>query len=67
MKINKGIRLAIEKAGSQEKLAKLLKCNQPLISYYLSNNPVPAKRALMIEEKTGVHRSLIRPDLWAKQ
>lgn len=62
-KPNPGILLAIERAGSQVKLAELLGCTQPNIVYWLYYK-VPAERAHQIEKKTGVPREYMRPDLF---
>jgi len=62
---NKGILLAIEKAGSQQKLADMLKCTQPNIFYWLYSR-CPAEKAIEIEKKLGIERHLIRPDLFKK-
>lgn len=63
-KPNFGISMAIERAGSQKKLAELLGCTQPNVVYWLYHK-VPAERAAQIESKMGIPRRLIRPDLWA--
>lgn len=63
-KDNAGVLEAIKVAGSQSKLAELLGIDQPLIAYYLKTQ-VPAKRAIQIEEVTGVSKKKIRPDLWS--
>ncbi len=60
---NKGIIRAIEFAGSQVALAKLLDVAQPAVNHWLYEN-VPAERALEISEVTGVPANLIRPDLF---
>lgn len=56
---------AIEKAGSQAKLADLLGIGQTAISNWLNRESgVPAERVLKIEEATGVSRHELRPDLY---
>lgn len=56
---------AIEKAGSQAKLAELLAVGQTAISNWLNRESgVPAKRVLSIEAATGVSRHELRPDLY---
>lgn len=62
-KSNPGIRRAIAVAGGQEQLAALLGVKQPMISYYLYKK-CPAEVAKRIEEKTGINRREIRPDLF---
>lgn len=62
-KINPGIAEAIEKAGSQERLAELIGVRQPTIHHYL-NTFCPAERAVEIERATGIPRARIRPDVF---
>lgn len=63
--INQGVQLAIQKAGSQRALGKLLDRSQPAVQGYLHGKPPPLI-ALKIEEVTGVSRKLIRPDVFGK-
>ncbi len=60
---NIGIEKAIEVAGSQAKLAKLLNVTQPAISHFL-HCKCPVERAVQVERLTGVPRGLIRPDIY---
>lgn len=56
---------AIEKAGSQAKLAEALGVGQTAISNWLNRKSgVPAERVLAIETMTGVSRHDLRPDLY---
>jgi DNA-binding transcriptional regulator YdaS (Cro superfamily) len=61
---NKGIEEAIQIAGSQIKLAEILRVSQPAIHYMLYSKHVTAERAIEIETKIGVSRASIRPDLF---
>lgn len=55
---------AVEKAGSQAALAKLLGISSQAVHKMLSADRVPAERVLKIEEVTGVSRHELRPDLY---
>lgn len=60
-----GLDSAIEKAGGQGALAKLLGLRQSHISNWKNRNKrVPAERVLEIERVTGVSRHELRPDLY---
>lgn len=60
-----GLELAIEKAGGQTGLAKLLGIRQSHISNWKNRNKqIPAGRVLEIERVTGVPRHELRPDLY---
>lgn len=59
---------AIEKVGSQAKLAELLGVGQTAISNWLNRDSgVPAERVLSIEAATGVSRHDLRPDLYPRE
>lgn len=61
----KGLDSAIEKAGGQVALAKLLGLRQSHISNWRNRNKrIPAERVLDIERVTGVSRHDLRPDLY---
>ena len=71
--MNHGIAKAVELAGGQTALARLLeretgqKCGQGRVWNWLTEtHPVPAEWAVRIEDALAgeVHRSEIRPDLW---
>lgn len=59
--MNQGLRQAIEIAGSQVKLAKLLGITHQAINKW---RDVPTRHIIAVERITGVHRSLLRPDLY---
>ncbi len=56
-----GVRAAVEAAGGQSRLARLLGIKQPTICCWAK---VPPLRVLQIEKLTGVSRHLLRPDLY---
>ena len=60
-RMNQGLQQAIEIAGSQVKLAKLLGITHQAINKW---RDVPVHHIIAIERATGVHRSLLRPDLY---
>lgn len=61
---------AIKAAGSGPKLAIKLGISARAIYKWEQRweagivNAVPATRAIEIEKATGIHRSILRPDLW---
>lgn len=57
-----GLDIAISRAGSQHKLARLIGVPQRTISDW-TRNKVSAEYLEVIESKTGVSPSLLRPDL----
>lgn len=60
-----GLERAIEQAGGQAALAKLLGVRQSHVSNWKNRNArVPAERVLQIERVTGVSRHELRPDLY---
>jgi len=63
-RMNEGLRQAIERAGSQVKLARLLGITHQAVSKWTT---VPVHHLIEIERLTGVHRALLRPDLYVDQ
>ena len=60
--MSQGVKMAIEAAGSQKKLAEKLGCTQQFISNCNFRGYFPIKRAIEIEEKLGIDRiKLIDP------
>jgi len=59
---DEGVILAIRSAGSAKRLAALLSISGAAVSAWQS---VPPSRVLAIESATGIHRSRLRPDLFA--
>jgi DNA-binding transcriptional regulator YdaS (Cro superfamily) len=57
----RGLRRAIEAAGSFGRLARLVGVSQQTVSRW---QRIPAERVLQIEELTGVAREHLRPDLY---
>lgn len=56
-----GVDAAKKAAGGPSKLADLLGINKASVSGW---HAVPPARVLVIEKKTGVSRSVLRPDLY---
>jgi len=61
--MNEGLKQAIERAGSRNKFARLLGISHQAVSKWTT---VPAHHIITIERLTGVHRSLLRPDLYVE-
>lgn len=58
---------AIERAKgnrTQAEFADLVGVTQPLVSYWLKRQQVGAQYAIKVEEKTGVSRHDLRPDIF---
>lgn len=62
------LKLACERAGGQNKLAKRIGTTQGQIWYWLtkSKHGVSPRFVLPIERETGVSRSTLRPDLFPR-
>jgi len=52
--------------GTQKALASALGVSDNAVSKWRINNQFPTFRAIQIEEKFGIDRSLIRPDYFKK-
>ena len=61
LKSDRGLRMAIDKAGGASKLAALLGLSPAAISYW---KIAPVNRVPDIERFTGVPRHVLRPDFW---
>lgn len=59
-----GKQAAIDAAGSQRELARLLGIHHTAITYW---QKIPDKWILPIERVTGVDRAILRPDLYNRQ
>jgi DNA-binding transcriptional regulator YdaS (Cro superfamily) len=59
--MNRGLKRAIEAAGGQGRLARLLGIRQQAVSQW---KEVPARHIIAIENLTGVPREELRPDLY---
>jgi DNA-binding transcriptional regulator YdaS (Cro superfamily) len=62
-RMNQGLKQAIEIAGSQNKLAQLLGITHQAVNKW---RLVPTHHLIKVEQLTGVHRSLLRPDLYTE-
>ncbi|WP_031298009.1 transcriptional regulator [Sphingobium lactosutens] len=62
---------AVETAGSQSALARLLKVSQHAVWHWLNKGdaekPLPAEHVLKVEEATGISRHDLRPDLYPRE
>lgn len=58
---DQGLETAIVSAGGVRSLARLVGVSQPTISNW---SRIPAERVLLIEQLTGVDRTVLRPDLY---
>ncbi len=59
-----GINKAIKKAGGRRQLAEALGVKRQHVEYWLKSG-VPPKRAVQIEQVTGVKRKELCPELYA--
>jgi TorA maturation chaperone TorD len=59
-----GLNEAIRAAGGVSELARQLGISQPSVSNW---NRVPAERVMSVEILTGVHRMVLRPDLFSER
>src|SRR5664280_3686270 len=59
-----GLNEAIRAAGGVSELARQLGISQPSVSNW---NRVPAERVMSVESLTGVHRMVLRPDLFSER
>lgn len=58
---------ALKKAGGQAALARLIAVSQPSVWHWVhKSRRVPAEYVLAVEEKTGVSRHDLRPDLYPR-
>lgn len=60
------LRRAVERVGSQKRLACFLNVSQAAVSKAVAENRCPAEWAVTIEAVTNgdISRSELRPDLW---
>jgi TorA maturation chaperone TorD len=56
-----GLEEAIRAAGGVGALARKIGISQPSVSNW---SRVPAERVLLVEAETGIHRTMLRPDLY---
>lgn len=55
---------AIQAAGSQSELSRLIGESQQSISHWLNKSKVPAEQVIPIEKLTGIPRYELRPDIY---
>lgn len=58
------LNMAISRAGGQVALAEACKVSPQAVNQWVTKGQPPAKRVLVIEEKTGVSRHELRPDIF---
>jgi TorA maturation chaperone TorD len=59
-----GLSEAIRAAGGISELARQIGISQPSVSNWIR---VPAERVVSVETVTGIHRAVLRPDLYAEK
>ncbi len=64
--LRKLIKAAVDKRGSQAKLATAMGCSQQQIAYLLKASSITAEMALKVHEATGgaVSKHDLRPDIF---
>lgn len=62
--MNEGIRWALEAAGSQAELARLLEVSRQRIHQLSQQETVSPEMAIKLEKLLGVPRHLSCPELW---
>lgn len=55
---------AVDKAGGQSALAKVLRIRPQAVQKWCARGSVPALRVLAVEAATGVSRKALRPDIY---
>ncbi|WP_017521980.1 MULTISPECIES: YdaS family helix-turn-helix protein [Pseudomonas] len=58
------IRRAVQAAGGQSALARILQVTPQAVQKMCASGRVPAERVLEIEKATGVSRHELRPDIY---
>ena len=61
-----GLQLALDKAGSQSRLAEICGVSQPTVWGWINRGRgmLPAEYVLKVEDATGLPRHELRPDLY---
>jgi DNA-binding transcriptional regulator YdaS (Cro superfamily) len=60
---DQGLRLAIEKAGSQYRLARIIGITLPALTRW---ERIPLKRLLQVEKLLEIPREKLRPDMFRR-
>ena len=60
------IQEAIDAAGGQSALARLLGINRSSVNEWKKRGKIPPTRVLAVEKATGVSRYKLRPDLYPR-
>lgn len=61
------IQQAVEIAGGQTQLARLLGVSQPRVFNWLKKNKVTPQFVIAIEQHTGISRHDLRPDVYPRE
>lgn len=63
-----GLQLALDKAGSQVRLAEICGVSQPTVWGWINkgNGRIPAEYVIAVEQATGVSRHDLRPDIYPR-
>jgi len=61
--MDEGLKLAIERAGSIRKLARMLGISMQAVAKWKT---VPAHQIIPLERSTGIPREMLRPDLYRR-
>jgi DNA-binding transcriptional regulator YdaS (Cro superfamily) len=61
-----GLQLALDKAGSQVRLAEICGVSQPTVWGWINKGSgrIPAEYVLLIERELGLSRHVLRPDIY---
>lgn len=64
-----GLQLALDKAGSQSRLAEVCGVSQPTVWGWINkgNARVPGEYVLLIEKELDLSRHDVRPDLYPRE
>ena len=61
------IQRAVDQAGGQAALARLIGTSQQLVFYWVKQRRAAAEHVLKIEEATGISRHDLRPDIYPRE
>lgn len=62
-----GVEMAVEAAGSQSELARVMGVGRQSVHYWMSRGHVPPAVALEIERRLGVHRHYLNPTVYPER
>ena len=67
VKIDSVLRETLQKYGSQKNITMKTGISQSQLSHYFRGAQISAKDAVIFDEKLGVNREILRPDLFLKE